>query len=111
MLDELWKKTHKELVYKAEMGGARECDKKMQQICQAIDNIPWEIRRYVLNSYLKQMEKLSWIGFYHKRKVEQKDNPNFDVDQVNYLIHNIQNWLKSDLKLMREKDLLTPEAI
>ena len=51
LLDALWFKVLDELREKALNGGGRECDKKMLDICEAIVDIPFEIRRYVLAKY------------------------------------------------------------
>lgn len=55
------------------------------------------------------MEKLSWIYFYNQRRVNRAEV--CDQEMVGYLISNIQNWLKDDLRKMRETDLLTQEAM
>lgn len=55
------------------------------------------------------MQKLSWIYFYHRRRIERADS--CDHEEIPLQIFKIQGWMKEDLMQMKETDLLTPEAI
>jgi len=55
------------------------------------------------------MQKLSWIYFFHTRKIEREAV--CDHDEIALQIYKIQGWMKDDLLAMKETDLLTKEAL
>lgn len=91
------------------MHGKKDVDKRMLLVCQLIQAIPLKIKRFVLKRYQYQMQKLSWIYFFHRRKIEREHV--CDHREIAMQIYKIQSWMKYDLTLMKESDLLTPEAL
>ena len=55
------------------------------------------------------MDKLSWIYFYHTRRVEHADE--CDHGEIALQIFKIQGWLRDDLEKMKDENLLSKEAL
>ena len=68
-----------------------------------------EIKNYVLKKFLDQIQKLSWINFYHKRKVERADV--CDHDEIGLQIYKLQEWLKNQLIEAKKDDLLSRQTM
>ena len=64
ILSKYWDDQHDKMMQDA----AKVENKKMIDVLGHIENIPDEIKDYVIKKYLEQTSKLSWIYFYHTRK-------------------------------------------
>jgi hypothetical protein len=83
LIDDLWRRVLVELREKAsEAGGRRECDKRILRLCDAIDEVPKEIRLFVLTKYQMQMDRLSWIYCFHTRRIERSEVCDHDEIQL-----------------------------
>lgn len=64
----------------------------MIQMCQKILVVEPEIKRYVIKKYLGQIQKLSGICFYQRRREERADV--CDADELEFQIGRIKEWLR-----------------
>ena len=79
MLELFWSKFLNDLKNKAERSAKKESDLEIIEVCEAIEEIPPEIKTYVLMCFRKQMQKLSWIFLYHTRTQDRPDDCNHEV--------------------------------
>lgn len=82
---------------------------QMLDVCEAIEDIPAEVRKYALGKYLEQMQKLSWIHFYQTRKAERAEV--CDADEIGLQIFKLVNWMKDDLSRSKRTNLLMQETL
>lgn len=78
-------------------------------MCQNIRDVKPEIRTYVLKKFLEQIQKLSWINFYHTRKIERADV--CDHDEIGLQIYKLQEWLKQQMMDSKKTDLLSQKTL
>lgn len=107
LIDDLWFTLLSQIREKAQEVDS-DVAQRMLDVCMAINEVPDEIRKYVLLKYQEQMQKLSWIYFYHQRRIERPEQ--CDNEEISLQIFKLQSWLKDDLKNSKDKCLLTDET-
>ena len=79
----------------------------MIEFCKKIGEVPEPVKRYTMNSYLEQSNKLQWINFYKTRLKERKDV--CDEAEIELQIFKIFDMLKGDFnRLIKKRYLHTP---